>query len=65
MAVWPGRTAWLSGVATGGAGMFTVGVIVDVATCPVVSATTYLMGVAVPAKPGTGSKVMVPLLLTV
>ena len=65
VAVPPGTTCFCSGPAEGAVGAFTVGVMVDVATCPVLSATTYLMGVAVPAKPGTGSKVMVPLLLTV
>ena len=40
----PGATFFTSGVATGGGGAATVGVMVAFANCPVESATTYFTG---------------------
>jgi hypothetical protein len=58
-------TAFDSGVATGAAGIETVGVIVAFVTWPVVSATMYFTGEAVPTNVGSGSNVTVPFALTV
>jgi hypothetical protein len=60
-----GATGRRSGVATGGGGISTVGVMVAEATRPLTSATTYFTGDAVPTKVGNGSKVTVPFALTV
>lgn len=65
VAVPPGITALVSGVATGAAGAVTVGVIVAPANCVVESATTYFTGEAVPINVGNGSNVMVPFAFTV
>jgi hypothetical protein len=65
VAVPPGTTAFVSGVATGAAGIETVGVIVAPVTWPVESATTYFTAVAVPLNVGSGSKVTVPFAFTV
>ena len=65
VAVPPGITASVSGVATGAAGAVTVGVIVALASCVVESATTYFTGEAVPLNVGNGSNVTVPLAFTV
>ena len=65
VAVPPGITASVSGVATGAAGAVTVGVIVALASCVVESATTYFTGEAVPLNIGNGSNVTVPLAFTV
>jgi hypothetical protein len=65
VAVPPGITDFDSGVATGAVGIATVGVIVAFVTCPVVSATTYFTGDAVPVNVDKGSNVTVPLALTV
>jgi hypothetical protein len=64
-AVPPGTTAFVSGVATGAAGIETVGVMVALVTWPVESATTYFTAVAVPLNVGSGSKVTVPFAFTV
>ena len=63
-----GVTVWVaptipdevSAIATGAGGGVTVGVIVPSDFCPSESATTYLIGVAVPVKVGSGSKVTTP-----
>ena len=65
VAVPPGITDFDSGVATGAVGIATVGVIVAFVTCPVVSATTYFTGDAVPVNVDKGSNVTVPLAFTV
>ena len=56
----PGITDLVSGVATGIDGDNTVAVIVALVTCPVVSTTTYLTGVAGPVNVGNGSNTTVP-----
>ena len=56
----PAITAFASGVAIGGAGSETVGVIVAPANWPVESVTAYFTGAAVPLKVGNGSNVTVP-----
>ena len=60
-----GATDRVSGVATGGGGMRTVGVMVAEATRPLMSATTYFTGAAVPMNVGSGSNVTVPFAFTV
>ena len=50
----------VSATATGAGGGVTVGVIVPSDFCPKESATTYLIGVAVPVKDGKGSNVTAP-----
>ena len=65
VAVPPGITTFDSGVATGTGGSATVGVIVAPATWPVVSATTYFTGEAVPVNVGNGSNVTEPFAFTV
>jgi hypothetical protein len=58
-------TAFDSELATGTPGAATVGVMVAPVTWPVVSATTYFTGEAVPRNVGNGSKVIVPFAFTV
>jgi hypothetical protein len=65
VAVPPGITDLLSGVATGEAGMATVGVMVALANWPVLSATTYFTADAVPVNVDNGSNVTVPFAFTV
>ena len=65
VAVPPGITALLSGVATGAAGEATVGVMVAPANWPVVSCTVYFTGEAVPVNEDNGSNVTVPFAFTV
>jgi hypothetical protein len=65
VAVPPGIIAFDSGVATGGAGKDTVGVMVALASCPVESVTTYFTGEAVPENVGNGLNVTVPFAFTV
>jgi hypothetical protein len=60
-----GATARRSGVATGGGGIRTVGVMVALATRPLMSATVYFTGDAVPTNVGNGSNVIVPFAFTV
>ena len=63
-----GVTVWVaptipdevSATATGAGGGVTVGVMVPRDFCPKESTTTYLIGVAVPIKVGSGSKVTAP-----
>ena len=61
----PAITAFVSGVAAGGAGSETVGVILAPASWPVESVTAYFTGAAVPLNVGNGSNVTVPLAFTV
>jgi hypothetical protein len=61
----PGRTTLVSGLALGGGGGTTVGVMVADTTCPMESATTYFTGEAVPVNVGNGSNVTVPFAFTV
>jgi hypothetical protein len=56
----PGITDFDCDVAVGDAGAETVGVTVAPASCPIVSATTYFTGDAVPVNVGSGSNVIVP-----
>jgi hypothetical protein len=60
-----GATARRSGEATGGGGMRTVGVMVALATRPLMSATMYFTGAAVPMNDGSGSNETVPFAFTV
>jgi hypothetical protein len=60
----PGKTTFVSGVAVGpDGGATTVGVIVAAAFCPVESAITYLIGVAVPVNVAVGTNVTTPVVV--
>ena len=61
----PGITVLVCAVATGTAGIDTVGVIVAEVNWVVVSATTYFTGDATPVKLDSGSNVTVPSAFTV
>jgi hypothetical protein len=60
VAVPPGITDFDSGDATGSDGAVTVAAMVAVVSCRPVSNIVYLIGVAVPLKLGSGTKVTVP-----